>query len=790
MFVYKISQIFKYEVFMPKFSSKELDHAKEVFKKNPHISKITISTMSGDVTITRAKVDKILKQKQRKRPKKMPRSEIVEKGFIITQASMASIIQIFNQIPELNVLEKGQSLSDFLSAEQLATIKPEVLRTIKFDKTIIKDNENNIYAVSASILGKGGFGEVAIAQVIRSEIPRGDVEGPVATPTKLGEYVAMKRQPIGEEEDIPEEFTHEKCAGNYHFGHVKDKENLYSFVRLIEGQELGDFFNQKVLHEHQPRNPKGSIFDEEEFSDLMGLLHPKELLQDQLEQEIAEVEAEIAEIEAEIAEIEAAEAEVEVDEEAQDLTRVVAQKDEEETQIIATREESSQIVRDSMSHDFDNVFESAEPAPLPADPVIRRVNWGDNFATHLDISALFDVCVDIAKGVQTMHRKNILHLDLKPQNIMIKYKDHSAKILDYGISAKLVKGKAQVQLAGTPGHWAPEIYRYAGTKIKTVEVGASADLYGLGATFQDLILTLADQVFEQPKAEQVILNIMEPGVSGYIPRLANIRFENPKSDPKIGALNELLTLIEKLKKSDPEKRPNVEEVIQTLNNAHIMLFQAQILQNLKKAFRNSSLKTQYQILKSASGKKTLLTPKSISHMQEIIDTIIKEMTVEKFENAEDLYQAFLQKMAKMSKEIDALIKSEKAKGKSTTPKVFKNQLQNINMLMKNTENLLAKQLEKENPKFITISGGPCSSPSSFLPTPLISPQFSSRSWSQSPRTRSSSSSSSSSSASSYLSSKRSSPELSFPSPDSSIASPDSFIASPESLLSDLSRKKF
>ncbi len=89
---------------------------------------------------------------------------------------------------------------------------------------------------------------------------------------------------------------------------------------------------------------------------------------------------------------------------------------------------------------------------------------------------------EIAKGLQAIHAADVVHRDLKPQNIMFRG-DGSLGILDFGI-AKIASEETQLtehgQVFGTPYYMSPE----QGTgKI----LDARSDLYSAGVIFYEML---------------------------------------------------------------------------------------------------------------------------------------------------------------------------------------------------------------------------------------------------------------------------------------------------------------
>ncbi|KAH9498301.1 hypothetical protein Btru_006486 [Bulinus truncatus] len=80
----------------------------------------------------------------------------------------------------------------------------------------------------------------------------------------------------------------------------------------------------------------------------------------------------------------------------------------------------------------------------------------------------------ICEGVQHMHHNNILHLDLKPENVMCVTRDsNDVKIIDFGLAQRLEEGKSVKVLFGTAEFCAPEIINYE-------PVSFSTDMWSLG----------------------------------------------------------------------------------------------------------------------------------------------------------------------------------------------------------------------------------------------------------------------------------------------------------------------
>jgi serine/threonine protein kinase len=98
-------------------------------------------------------------------------------------------------------------------------------------------------------------------------------------------------------------------------------------------------------------------------------------------------------------------------------------------------------------------------------------------APKLPLPWLVQIFAKIAAGLTHMHRRNVYHADLKPNNIMLS-KVGAVKIIDYGLA--WIKGEPKERVQGTPEYMAPE-------QAKHKTVNERTDIYNLGATMYRLV---------------------------------------------------------------------------------------------------------------------------------------------------------------------------------------------------------------------------------------------------------------------------------------------------------------
>ena len=138
---------------------------------------------------------------------------------------------------------------------------------------------------------------------------------------------------------------------------------------------------------------------------------------------------------------------------------------------------------------------------------------------RLDVLQAISVVRNVADAMAYCHDMGVLHLDLKPSNIMV-VDAHTldVKVLDFGISRLLGSWDTTHApvIAGTPGYVAPECL----SRRSREKLDARADLYALGVIFYELIAgrlpfhaaSASEMISKQVDGRYVPLHQRVPGV--------------------------------------------------------------------------------------------------------------------------------------------------------------------------------------------------------------------------------------------------------------------------------------
>ncbi|KAG5234618.1 G-type lectin S-receptor serine/threonine-protein kinase [Salix suchowensis] len=176
--------------------------------------------------------------------------------------------------------------------------------------------------------------------------------------------------------------------------------------------------------------------------------------------------------------------------------------------------------------------------------------------SSLDWKTRKKIIIDIAKGLAYLHeecRQTIIHLDIKPQNILLDPK-FNAKISDFGLSKLVDREMSEVQLSmrGTPGYLAPEWHKVLG------HVTVKVDIYSFGIVLLEVVCARRNVDHSQPESAFHLLRMLQNKaeyILGYLD-------EYIQSDRE-----EIIRMLEVAAwclQDDPERRPPMSTVVTVL----------------------------------------------------------------------------------------------------------------------------------------------------------------------------------------------------------------------------------
>jgi serine/threonine protein kinase len=151
-----------------------------------------------------------------------------------------------------------------------------------------------------------------------------------------------------------------------------------------------------------------------------------------------------------------------------------------------------------------------------------------------------ELAIKIADGLSYAHSNNILHKDIKPQNVMVTEKDE-IKIMDFGIAETVRTSMSRIDKSissGTLVYMSPE-------QIKGQNIGKESDIYSFGAMLYEVLS--GHPPFYKGAVEYQILN------------------EKPK---KMGNVSKEMNciILKCLQKDYKNRYTNIDKIIQELDS--------------------------------------------------------------------------------------------------------------------------------------------------------------------------------------------------------------------------------
>jgi len=175
----------------------------------------------------------------------------------------------------------------------------------------------------------------------------------------------------------------------------------------------------------------------------------------------------------------------------------------------------------------------------------------------IDMPAVLDTAIDVARAMEHLHSQHIVHSDLKPRNILLKANPTSrrgfvAKVADFGLSVRVNPDDTHISNAyqGTMSHMAPETLMHG-------RVSKAVDVYAFGITLWE--------IYSGERAFKGVPKV----VLGHAITMQGSRPSFPASAPPA-----LVDLAARCWAHDPAARPTFASVIKELQAIRLNLLGA------------------------------------------------------------------------------------------------------------------------------------------------------------------------------------------------------------------------
>jgi len=195
---------------------------------------------------------------------------------------------------------------------------------------------------------------------------------------------------------------------------------------------------------------------------------------------------------------------------------------------------------------------------------------------RLKLSLAVTIALQTLSALVATHAKNILHRDLKPDNLFLVRGDGSSgvrvKVLDYGVSKPLAIDAAAMRLTragyvmGTPSYMAPE------QAMGDVELDVRVDIYSLGMILYEVITgrlpyqarTPVALIAELQRVTPPSPRLLRPEVPAALDAIVMraIAREREQRFPDAVSMQRALVALGRLDEPDPEVAEDPTEVVE------------------------------------------------------------------------------------------------------------------------------------------------------------------------------------------------------------------------------------
>lgn len=159
---------------------------------------------------------------------------------------------------------------------------------------------------------------------------------------------------------------------------------------------------------------------------------------------------------------------------------------------------------------------------------------------RIDENTLKKIFRDLCKGLCKLHAQNIVHLDIKPDNVLFSF-NHKFKIADLGL-ARITTDLCGEIPEGDARYLAPELMKIAGLDAEGVPDLTKADIFSLGCTMLEIM-----------NREPLPNN----GPLWHSIRNGDFRINGLYSSQIVGVVKDMLS-------RNPTNRPSAQEILQRI----------------------------------------------------------------------------------------------------------------------------------------------------------------------------------------------------------------------------------
>jgi serine/threonine protein kinase len=152
----------------------------------------------------------------------------------------------------------------------------------------------------------------------------------------------------------------------------------------------------------------------------------------------------------------------------------------------------------------------------------------------LSLDEFFRIFIQVSRGILDLHNNNLLHLDIKPENLLFKDKTRNiVKIGDLGI-AKMAVGKLVAISYLSPAYAAPEV-------LKSQLASKASDVYSLGCIMYESLTGINPQAFVFNGYEVPPPDRYRPDIPPWLSRLImSMLSPKPEARPSIDVVVKIL----------------------------------------------------------------------------------------------------------------------------------------------------------------------------------------------------------------------------------------------------------